>query len=285
MTHVEQLTPTSPAARTPRRIIHRTRGRGHGGITRLMSPSDLGQALKPFVFLDHFNLQSASFPGMALHPHSGIATVTYVFEGDVRFEDTTGEQGFMREGGVEWFKAGQGAWHGGGAGESPGARGFQLWLALPPEEELGEVHSRYVDADEVRAVGPARVILGEYGGQSSPIQAPFNLTYLAVRLTAGERWRFEPAPGQTAAWIGVSRGSLLAPERIGAGELALLEPSAAAVEVVAETAVEFVIGSAAPHPHDLVLGYYSVHTSPAALEAGERRILEVRRDLEASGRM
>jgi redox-sensitive bicupin YhaK (pirin superfamily) len=74
-----------------------------------MSPGDLGQLLKPFVFLDLFDMDTASFPGIGLHPHSGIATVTYLFEGSVRYEDTTGATGVLPAGGVEWFKAARGA--------------------------------------------------------------------------------------------------------------------------------------------------------------------------------
>jgi hypothetical protein len=59
----------------PRQIVHWTRGQRHGPITRLMSPSDLGQSLKPFVFLDLFDTEGTSFSGMGLHPHSGIATL------------------------------------------------------------------------------------------------------------------------------------------------------------------------------------------------------------------
>ncbi len=60
----------------PRQIVHRTRGRRHGPITRLMSPGDLGQILKPFVFLDLVDMGAeTSFMGFGLHPHSGIATV------------------------------------------------------------------------------------------------------------------------------------------------------------------------------------------------------------------
>jgi redox-sensitive bicupin YhaK (pirin superfamily) len=65
----------SPLPRWARAISHRTRGRAHGPITRLMSPSDLGELLKPFVFLDLFEHGGAPFNG-PLHPHSGIATLT-----------------------------------------------------------------------------------------------------------------------------------------------------------------------------------------------------------------
>src|SRR5258705_8452222 len=127
----------------PRLIVHRTRGQRHGAITRLMSPGDLGQVLKPFVFLDLFDTAGTSFSGLALHPHSGIATVTHIQQGSVRYEDTTGARGVLPQGGVEWFKAGHGAWHGGGPGESGRTRGFKLWLPLPLGHEICPVNSIY----------------------------------------------------------------------------------------------------------------------------------------------
>jgi redox-sensitive bicupin YhaK (pirin superfamily) len=63
---------------SPSRIARRTRGQTHGPVTRLMSPSDFGQLLKPFVFLDLFDNHGKPFSGFGLHPHSGIATLTYV---------------------------------------------------------------------------------------------------------------------------------------------------------------------------------------------------------------
>src|SRR3989442_12992452 len=154
----------TPIATHPRKIVRRTRGNRHGPITTLMSPGDLGQLLKPFVFLDLFDMDTASFPGTGLHPHSGIATVTYLFEGSVRYEDTTGAPGVLPAGGVEWFKAAHGAWHGGGLGDTGRARGFQLWLALPPEHELGPVENVYLAPDTVAHDGPARILVGTHGG-------------------------------------------------------------------------------------------------------------------------
>jgi hypothetical protein len=81
-----------------RRIMHRTRGQAHGPVTRLMSPSDFGEILKPIVFLDLIDVASKSLSGFGLHPHSGIATVTHLFEGNVRYEDTTGASGLLPEG-------------------------------------------------------------------------------------------------------------------------------------------------------------------------------------------
>src|SRR3984893_12981712 len=126
-------TPQNPLSR----ITRRTRGQSHGTVTRLMSPPAFGRLLKPFVFLDVFETRGNPFSGFGLHPHSGIATLTYVAEGSVRYEDTNGATGLLRAGGIEWMRAGGAVWHGGGAGEPGRTRGFQLWVSLPPELELG----------------------------------------------------------------------------------------------------------------------------------------------------
>ena len=74
-------------------------------------------------------------------------------------------------------------------------------------------------------------------------------------------------------------------ESVEAGELAILESSNAAIDLAAEADAEFVIGSALPHPHDLVLGSYSIQTSPASLRAGEQRLQEIQRRLQSEGRL
>jgi Pirin len=90
------MTESAPAIKArARRIVHRTFGERQGPVTRLMSPSDLGRRLKPFVFLDLFDSAESSFSGFGWHPHSGIATLTYLWEGSVRYEDTTGAAGFL----------------------------------------------------------------------------------------------------------------------------------------------------------------------------------------------
>jgi redox-sensitive bicupin YhaK (pirin superfamily) len=268
-----------------RRIVQRTRGHREGPITRLMSPGDLGEVLKPFVFLDLFDMEKASFPGLGLHPHSGIATVTYLFEGDVRYEDTSGATGILTKGGVEWFKAGHGAWHGGGPGDASRTRGFQLWVALPPEHELAAVESVYQAPDVVKRVGPARVLVGTHGEVASPLNAPVSMNYLAVQLKAGESWSYQPPAGHTVGWIALAAGRLLTPESVEAGELVIFEPSNGAIDFHAETDTEFVLGSSLPHPYILVLGSHSVHTSPAALRAAEQRISEIKRRLQSEGRL
>jgi redox-sensitive bicupin YhaK (pirin superfamily) len=274
----------SPPPRLARTIVKRTRGRTHGPITRLMSPSDLGEILKPFVFLDLFDHQGAPFNG-PLHPHSGIATLTYVAEGAVSYIDPDNVRGTLPAGGVEWMQAGRGMWHGGGLDKAGRTRGFQLWIALPPELELGPTISIYQASEDVPQDGPARILLGSYGSASSAIASPSPINYLAVRLKAGERWRYEPPTGHSVLWAAIAAGVLSAPDELRHGDLAAFEPSNEAVEFAALTDTEFVLGSAAPHQHDLVLGYYSVHTSPDALRDGEAHIASIKQRLVREGRL
>jgi len=137
----------------------------------------------------------------------------------------------------------------------------------------------------VPVAGPARVLLGSHDGASSAIESPAEINYLAVRLAAGARWRYTPPAGHEVLWIAVGSGVVRTPDRVRRGELAIFAPGEAAVEFVAEADTEFMLGSAVPHPHDLVLGYYSVHTSADALAKGERRIREIRAELARQGRL
>ena len=282
-----------------RRIVARTQGEDMGAFRRLFGPwvarqapyvpSTFSELLKPFVFLDVFDSEARAFTPMNsnpnnLHPHSGLATLTFVLSGAMAYEDTSGARGVLGEGAVEWFHAGGGAWHGGHLGEG-GCRGFQLWIALPPKAELGMVESVYLPKSDVPKVGPAAVLLGSYRGVASPLPAPSDITYLGVRLKAGERFRFEPTAQHSVAWAATARGVLRTPERAGPGEAIAFEPGGGPIEIEAVEDAEFVLGSAAPHPHALSLGYYSVHTSPAALRKGEARIREIQARLVAEGRL
>jgi len=144
-----------------RRIALVTNGRQHGPITRLVSPSDIGELIKPFVFLDHAEVAPRPESFIGIHPHSGIATLTVVLRGGMVYEDTTGKKGSVPTGGLEWMKAGNGVWHDGGAMPGEPLRAFQLWVALPPSEENAPAESQYISPDAVQADGPARIRVGD----------------------------------------------------------------------------------------------------------------------------
>ena len=269
----------------PRRVAYRTRGRSHGPITRLVSPSDVGQLIKPFVFLDYFEVDPKRMPPIGFHPHSGIATLTLLLEGQISYEETSGTNGIIEPGGVEWMRAAGGVWHTGGVAGTARAKGYQLWIALPPEMENIESEAQYLGGERFQSHGPARVILGRHGGATSKVSAPATINYLDVALKKGKKWRYAPPDNHTVAWVAVHEGKLATPEIVDAGELAVFEESNAALEFDALEDTGFILGSAVKHPHDLVLGNYSVHTSKDALDRGEAKIAEIGKRLRAEGRL
>lgn len=270
---------------TARRIVLRSSGYQHGPITRLVSPSDIGELIKPFVFLDHAEVVPTPEPLFGIHPHSGIATLTVVLRGGLAYEDTTGEKGSVPAGGLEWMKAGNGVWHDGGASPGEPLRLFQLWLALPPSQENAAPESQYIKPEAVQEDGPVRVVLGRFGEARSSIRAPAGINYFHVRLKSGQRWRYEPPTGHNVAWLAVDEGKLWSHEPIDAGEIAVFEESNGAIEVQAEGDTSFVFGSAIKHPYPLVLGRYSVHTSSDALQRGLAEIRRIGHRLRAEGRL
>jgi redox-sensitive bicupin YhaK (pirin superfamily) len=269
----------SPVPAIPRPLVARTQGAAHGGIVRLVNPSDLGELIKPFVFLDAFDLDPAAAPRFGWHPHSGIATTTVILEGTIGFAETTGRKGTLHAGDIEWMRAAGGVWHSGSIEGDRRVKGFQLWIALGPELESGPPESCYLNDEDVPADGPARVVLGRYGKAASRIPAPPGINYLDVRLKAGERWTYQPPSGHHVAWIALQAGAVGTPELVTAGELAVFAEDNSAISFEALDSTRFVLGSAVKHPHDLVLGHYSVHTSTRALASGEAEIRRIGRDL------
>ena len=271
-----------------RKIAARTRGRQHGPINRLVSPSDLGQLMKPFVFLDRFEIPGNVGKLFGMHPHSGIATITVLLSGSSSYEDTTGESGKSGQldaGSVEWMSAGSGVWHDAKPVGGAGLVGYQLWIALPAALEATPASSQYLAAEQVPHVGPARVIFGSYGGQASPIASPPGMTYLHIRLKDGERWRYQPPAGHDVAWLNVHTGKLQVADTVLSEETAVFEPSEAAIDLVAQGDTEFIFGSAIQHPHEMHMGSYSIHTSAAALQQGETGIARIGMQLRAQGRI
>src|SRR5260370_1225456 len=136
---------------------------GHRELQRLAAP--------PLVAAE---LGASPRPGLGLRLPQGTQPAHgngVILEGRVRYAETTGKQGVLQAGSIEWMRAGNGVWHTGSV--EPGrVKGFQLWVALPPELENEPNASHYVMPDLVPVEGPARVILGRYGGAKRPSDSP-----------------------------------------------------------------------------------------------------------------
>jgi redox-sensitive bicupin YhaK (pirin superfamily) len=250
----------------------------------MLSPQDAGELLKPFVFLDYLKADIPAGFGFGFHPHSGIATLTYQLDCDVEYEDTAGQKGTVRRGGLEWMQAGGGVWHKGTLTGSSKVTGFQLWVALPAQVEDGPSIGRYVPPEAVPEVGRVRVLLGEYAGERSPIEPPSPMLYLDVTLLPGERWDLDLPSTFDIAWLLPFRGGVDLDGQKITDELAILEFTDSQVSLSSESGCQLMFGAAVRHPYPLVLGHYSVHTNRVSLEEGEGRIKALGDDLKRQGR-
>ncbi|MFC0577420.1 pirin family protein [Paraburkholderia solisilvae] len=268
-----------------RAIATRTKGRTNGPVTQLVSPSDLGQSLKPFVMLARYAVAESATFIYPLHPHSGIASLAMIVEGTLSCVDSNGKPKTLQRGAVELLVAGRGIWHGGPVNTIGSTCCYLMWLALPPEYELAEPSETFLDVQQTPAEGAARVLLGRLNGTESAWATPVPATCLYVELREGDSWRYDPPDGHDVLWVVVCSGSLGAGQTIDAGELVIFERSFASVQFVARSDCSFMLGSAPFSPHDIVESHSSVHTSAAAMRRAEDEITSLGEQLNAQGRL
>ncbi len=183
-------------------------------LTRVLT-QPLQRRLDPFLMLDAFGSDDASdyIGGFPDHPHRGFETVTYMIAGRMRHRDSTGNQGLLENGGVQWMTAGRGLIHSELPEQEEGRmEGFQLWLNLPAADKMGTPGYRDIPTGEIpelRLAGATvRVIAGESHGVVGAVQkAHTEPLYLDVHLEPGAT--FEQAlPTGHNAFVYVYRGEL-----------------------------------------------------------------------------
>ena len=266
-------------------ISLRSKGQRHGPITRLVSPGDIGELIKPFVFLDYVVAPGGAGPKFGFHPHSGIATLTYPLTFDIEHELSTGQVDVVRRGGIEWVVAGSGVWHRAQALNGDGLQAFQVWFALPPSHEAAPASTQFLAAADVPQSGPVTVLLGSFGGVESPISAPLDANYLWVQLKDGDHWTYARPPTHQVAWAFAQTGTLEVSGEQLVRDLAVFSEDSGSLHFRAHGDCAFMLGSAAKPTQALVLGSHSVHTDAAALAAGARRIAEIGEQLRRDGRL
>ncbi len=169
--------------------------------------------LDPFLMLDHFGSDDpkdyiAGFPD---HPHRGFVTFTYMLDGHMLHQDSMGNRGDLKAGGIQWMKAASGVIHSEMPQQTAGLmRGFQLWINLPAKEKMGPPAYQEFPADvipEVQEDGErVRVLIGAYRGARGPIDDPHTcVTYLDVTL-APHRGFATTLPAEHSAFVAVFEG-------------------------------------------------------------------------------
>ena len=193
-------------------IEGRTRDLGGFSVGRVL-PSAARRLVGPFVFFDHMG-PAAFEPGQGIdvrpHPHINLATVTYLFEGEIVHRDSLGSLQAIRPGAINWMTAGKGIVHSERTGpelRKAGSRlhGLQLWVALPRAKEETDPDFRHYPAaalPEMRKGGArVRVLAGTAYGAASPVQTLSPLFYVEAMIPAGGELPLPEEHPERAAYV------------------------------------------------------------------------------------
>ncbi|HYP26784.1 MAG TPA: pirin family protein [Blastocatellia bacterium] len=231
--------PGGPDASVETIIVTRTRDLAGGFKVRRVLPSARRRMVGPFIFLDQMGpevLRAGAGLDVAPHPHIGLATVTYLFEGELLHRDSLGIVQTIRPGEVNWMSAGRGIAH---SERTPqGMRragsklfGVQSWVALPQryeEADPGFAHHAAGELPVVEGEGKrVRLIAGSLYGERSPVRTLSEMFYADVSLEGGALLPLPAEYEERAAYI--IEGSVdLMPggESFGEGQLLVFRPGA-----------------------------------------------------------
>ncbi len=217
------------------RLLPLSKDLGGGFTVRRLLPSAQRQAVGPFVFFDHFGPITAQ-PGdnhdVRPHPHIGLATVTYLFEGAMMHRDSTGVVQRIEPGAINWMTAGSGIVHSERTPDDLRDRahskhGLQLWAALPVEHEEVDCsfdHAPAQSIPEVRIGGArVRVLIGEAFGVTSPVKTLSRTLYLDLQIEPGGTVELATQEQERAVY-GVDGAFTLGGVEVAPHTMVVLEP-------------------------------------------------------------
>ena len=199
-------------------------------IWRSIGKHDLPE-LDPFLLLDSFGTENpddyiAGFPD---HPHRGFETVTYMIEGYMRHTDSTGAEGLLRPGAVQWMTAGRGIVHSEMPEQKEGKmQGFQLWVNLPAADKMCVPRYQNINPDNVPFMTTdngtiIRVITGTANGVTGPVTGiSIDPLYIDVSLRSNGAHTQAITPGHTAFVYTFEGAVEIAGTRVEINQLALL---------------------------------------------------------------
>ncbi len=202
-----------PTAALETVIVPRTSDLGDRFEVRRALPSRQRRMVGPFVFLDQMGphvFDAGCGLDVRPHPHIGLATVTYLFEGEIHHRDSLGTSQAIRPGEVNWMTAGRGIVHSERTAlarrEQPHSlAGLQCWVALPRQHEETEpsfLHVGAADLPELEGEGVhARIIAGEFHGRRAPVPTLSPLFYVDVQLDPHARIVLEAHYQERAAYV------------------------------------------------------------------------------------
>jgi redox-sensitive bicupin YhaK (pirin superfamily) len=217
-------------------VIPSSHDLGDNFTVRRVLPSRQRRMVGPFVFLDEMGphvFEAGKGLDVRPHPHIGLATVTYLFSGEIMHRDSLGSAQAIRPGDVNWMTAGRGIVH----SERTAAdqrlhastlAGLQCWVALPAADEECEpafVHTGVAALPFIEQHGvSARIVAGSFMGHTSPVQTSSALYFVDLHMQAGATINIAPDYSERAIYLVEGRLDLGPDGVFDAGQLLVLKP-------------------------------------------------------------
>jgi redox-sensitive bicupin YhaK (pirin superfamily) len=236
-------------------IVPRTVDLGDFEVRRAL-PSARTRMVGPFIFFDHFGpaeFRAGAGLDVRPHPHIGLSTVTYLFDGEIMHRDSLGTAMAIRPGEVNWMTAGRGIVHSERTGPQKRAaggpiHGLQMWVALPmakEEMDAGFAHHATSEFPVITDNGKTvRVIVGSLYGTKSPVPTVHETIFADVHLKTGETLPLEADHEERAVYV-LDGEVEISGDRFGGGQLLVFKPGDA-VTLRAARDTHFVIVGGAP---------------------------------------
>jgi len=250
-------------------IVPRTRDLGDGFAVRRALPHGKRQMVGPFIFFDHFGpMQFIAGKGMDIrpHPHIGLSTVTYLFDGAIMHRDSEGNVREIQPGAMNLMTAGRGITHSERTPDVQRANGqamlgLQSWIALPEGSEEIDPSFQHYGAESlpmVRDTGfSARIIAGNAFGKASPVSMVSPWFYVEVTARAGTTLPLDPDHEERAIYV-VEGEIEIAGDRHEAPRLLIFRPGdEITVKVIRDTRMMFLGGDALEGPRHLWWNFVS----------------------------
>jgi redox-sensitive bicupin YhaK (pirin superfamily) len=193
-------------------IVPRTSDIGGLEVRRAL-PSAKRRLVGPFIFFDRMGpavLRADQAMDVRPHPHIGLSTVTYLFDGQITHKDSLGNDMVIRPGDINLMTAGRGIVHSERSpeqlrGHPQSISGLQTWLALPDQLEETDPSFAHTESGLMPEFSDAglkgRLVIGAYEGMTSPVRVPTGTLYLDLRLEPGTRFSLPPKWEERAAYV------------------------------------------------------------------------------------
>lgn len=250
---------------------------------RRVLPAASRRAVGPFVFFDHFGpvtLPPESDSDVGAHPHIGLATVSYLFEGNFLHRDSLGTVQAITPGAINWMTAGRGIVHServtdAERGKPRRLHGLQLWVALPPALEACDPVFQHVPAADLPTLLQndgvhIRVLVGEAFGVRSPVRTASPTLYLDVQLAANSEWALPPLAAEMAIYS-PEHSLHVNDEAIAAQEMAVLPTHSGATLRAGPQGAQLVVIGGAPLEQPVRMWWNFVATDRERIAEAARR--------------